>query len=79
MARAGTHFGRCEINASRWSGLRRLGTMRRSANAVIARMDTIFQAGKRSMMVQNLDGYGRGSRRLPGVPACCRLGFKPDP
>jgi hypothetical protein len=55
--------------------------MRRSANAVIARMDTIFQAGKRSMMVQNLDGYGRGSRRLPGIYAKFTLGvgFKPDP
>ena len=66
MARAGTHFGRCEINASRRFGLIRLGTMRRSANAVIARMDTIFHAGKRSMMVQTLDGYGRGGHRLPG-------------
>jgi hypothetical protein len=52
MARAGTQFGRCAINASRWSGLRRLGTMRRSAKTVIAIMDVIFQAGKRSMMVQ---------------------------
>ena len=60
MARAGTHFGRCEIKVERCSGPSRLGTMRRNANAVIVKMDTIFQAGKRSMMGQNLDGWGRG-------------------
>ena len=41
--------------------------MRRSANAVIARMDMIFQAGKRSMMVQNLARlWGAAKADCPG-------------
>ncbi len=77
MARAGTHFGQMRNQRFAMVRAQKLGTMRRMANAVIARMDAIFQAGKRSMMVKNLAGYGRGSRHLPGIPACCWLEFKP--
>ena len=60
------------------TGDKRLGTMRSSANAVIARMEVIFQAGKRSMMVQistdSRRGAAIGLRRLRGFSEGATLG-----